>query len=154
VIVKRIVVLLALTVSQARADASPDSTVSAELRKGALNSFTYKSVDEPGLLQPGEPSAQLSPQRSKADQIHPEAAKEVGEARDAARIAASENASEIGVMDPLIVGAGRIPELKKKYEPPQEKFYRTGIIFEHIGKHVTRRLWFSSEKGLMMTFSR
>ena len=37
-------------------------------------------------------------------------------------------------------------------ETPAEAFYRTGTIAEHVGKKITTRFWFASDKGFMLSF--
>ena len=56
------------------------------------------------------------------------------------------------VLAPLTVIEKAPPDLTAPRETRAETFYRTGTIAEHVGKKVTTRFWFSSAKGLMLSF--
>ena len=56
------------------------------------------------------------------------------------------------VLDPVIVREKRTSSLSRPPETAAEEFYRTGTILEHVGRKVTTRFWFSSGKGIMLSF--
>jgi len=59
---------------------------------------------------------------------------------------------EIVVLAPMTVTERIPPDLTPPRETRAEVFFRTGTIAEHVGKKVTTRFWFASDKGLMLSF--
>jgi hypothetical protein len=66
---------------------------------------------------------------------------------------AVETSPDVVVLAPVVVTVPKLPALSTRREPVIDKFIRTGIIIQHVGKKVTSRLWFSSASGIMLSFS-
>jgi hypothetical protein len=61
-------------------------------------------------------------------------------------------AEEILELEPIVIEDEKLKDLP----PPEakvEKFFRTGTVWERVGRRFTKRFWLKGDKGLMFTLS-
>jgi len=71
------------------------------------------------------------------------------------RYATARSADRPVALAPFIVrGDPPLPEVVPPRETSSEKFFRTGTVFQHVGRKTTSRFWIKGDRGLMVSFSR